>query len=89
MKEGEKQHYEHFRCVIVVSTMHTMKEVPIVWKVLDRNSFLNMLLNAKVTPRVVVWLCDQKSFRFFFAMAMKSTYITNMRFEFGQYMVGT
>jgi hypothetical protein len=68
--------------------MHTTKEVPIVWKVLDRHSFLNMLLNAKVTPRVVVWLCDRKSFRFF-TMAMKSTYITNMRFEFAQYMVGT
>ncbi len=67
---------------VVVSTMHIMKEVPIVWKDLDWESFLNILLNAKVTPKVVVYLCNCKSFWFLFTMAMKSTYIMKMRFEF-------
>jgi hypothetical protein len=72
----------------VVSTMHIIKKVPIVWKGPDWESFLNILLNAKVTPKVVVFLCDRKSFRFFLTTAMKSIFITKMRFEFGQYMVG-
>lgn len=34
---------------IVVSTTHTTKEVPIVWKGPNWESFLNTLLSAKVT----------------------------------------
>ncbi len=43
---------------IVVSTMHTIKEVLVVWKSFNWESFLNTLLNAKVTPKGVVCLCD-------------------------------
>jgi hypothetical protein len=46
------------------------------------------MLNAKVTPRVVVCLCDWESFRFVFTTTMKLTYITKMHFKFGQYMEG-
>ncbi len=42
----------------VVSTTHTIKDVPIVWKGPNWESFLNMLLNAKVTSKVMVCLCD-------------------------------
>jgi hypothetical protein len=60
--------------------MHTIKEVP-NWEL-----FLNTLLNVKVTPKVFVYLCDLKSFKFLFTTAMKSTFITKIQFEFGQYM---
>jgi hypothetical protein len=50
---------------------------------------LNTLLNANVTPKVVVYLCDWESFGFLFTTAMKSTFIMKMWFEFGHYMVGT
>ncbi len=49
---------------------------------------MNTLLNAKVTPKVVIYLCDWESFKFLFTTTMKSTFITKMWFEFGQYMVG-
>ncbi len=67
----------------MVSIMHTMKEVPIVWKNPNWEFFLNTLLNAKVTIRVVVYLCDCESFKFLFMTTMKSTYITKMHFKFG------
>lgn len=51
--------------------------------------FLNIVLNAKVIPKVVIYLCDEESFKFLFTIAMMSTFITKMKFEFGQYMVGT
>jgi hypothetical protein len=73
----------------IVSTTHTTKEVPIVWKGPNWESFLNALFNAKVIPKVVICLCDRESFRFLFMIAMKSTYIMKICFKFGQYMVGT
>jgi hypothetical protein len=68
--------------------MHIIKEVLVVWKGPDWESFLNTLFNAKVTPKVVIYLCGWESFRFLFTITMKSTFITKMWFEFGQYMVG-
>jgi hypothetical protein len=49
---------------------------------------MNILLNANVTPKVVIYMCDQESFRFLFTITMKSTFITKMWFEFGHYMAG-
>jgi hypothetical protein len=63
--------------------MHTIIEVPVVWKGSDYELFLNILLNAKVTPKVVVYLCDGESFKFLFTAAMKSTFITKLQFKFG------
>jgi hypothetical protein len=42
----------------VMLTTHTIKEVPIVWKGSDWEFFLNILPNAKVIPKVVIYLCD-------------------------------
>jgi hypothetical protein len=66
----------------IVSTTHTIKEVPVVWKGLNWESFLNILFNAKVIPKVVIYLCDWESFRFLSTTTMKSTFITKMWFEF-------
>jgi hypothetical protein len=68
--------------------MYIIKEVLVVWRGLDWESFLNTLFNAKVIPKMLIYLCDWESFRFLFTTAMKSTFITKMWFEFGQYMVG-
>jgi hypothetical protein len=63
---------------IVVSTTHIIKEVLLVWKGPNWESFLNTLLNAKVTPKVIVYLCDKEFFRFLFTTTMKSTFIMKM-----------
>ncbi len=70
----------------VVSTTHTTKDVPIVWKGRYWESFLNMLLNAKVISRVMVCLCDQELFRFLFMTIMKSTSKVHY-YIFGVYML--
>jgi hypothetical protein len=81
---------EAMNIFIVVSTTHTTKKMPIVWKGLDWESFLNMLLKLKVIFKIVVYLCDCESFEFFLSIVMKSTYVTKLRFEIGQYMaIGT
>ncbi len=49
-------------------------------------SFLNSLLNAKVTFKMVVCLCDHESLRFLLSIVMKSNFVTKLRFEFGQYI---
>jgi hypothetical protein len=71
---------------IVVSTTHTMKKMPIVWKGLDWESFFNMLLKLKVIFKIVVYLCDHESFKFLLSTIMKSIYVTKLRFKIGQYM---
>ncbi len=63
---------------IVVSTTHIIKEVLLVWKGPNWESFLNTLLNAKVIPKVIIYLCDKESFRFLFTTTMKSTFIMKM-----------
>jgi len=63
---------------IVVSTTHIIKEVLLVWKGPNWESFLNTLLNAKVTPKVIIYLCDNESFKFLFTTTMKSTFIMKM-----------
>jgi hypothetical protein len=63
---------------IVVSTTHIIKEVLLVWKGPNWESFLNTLLNAKVTPKVIIHLCDKEFFKFLFTTTMKSTFIMKM-----------
>jgi hypothetical protein len=45
-----------------------------------------MLLNAKVTSRVMVWLCDYELFRILFTTIMKSTSKVHY-YIFGAYML--
>jgi hypothetical protein len=63
---------------IVVSTTHIIKEVLLVWKGPNWESFLNTLLNAKVTPKVIIHLCDKEFFKFLFTTTMKSTFNMKM-----------
>jgi len=50
---------------IIVSMTHIIKEVHVVWKGLEWESFLNILLNVKVIPKVVVCLCGGEFSGFF------------------------
>jgi len=71
---------------IVIVTTHTTKKMPIVWKGLDWESFLNMLFKLKIIFKIMVYLCDSESFKFFLSIVMKSIYVTKLRFKIGQYM---
>jgi hypothetical protein len=77
---------ETMNTFIVVSTTNTTKKMPIVWKGLYWESFLNMLLKLKVIFKIVVYLCDSESFKFFLLIVMKSIYVIKLRFKIGQYM---
>jgi hypothetical protein len=71
---------------IVILTTYITKKMPIIWKGLDWESFLNMLLKLKVIFKIVVYLCASESFKFFLSIVMKSIYVTKFRFKIGQYM---
>jgi hypothetical protein len=44
--------------------------------------------HAKASFQVIVYICDQDSFKNLFFMVMKSIHVMRFQFEFGQYMVG-
>jgi len=54
--------------------MHIIKEVLVEWRGLDWELFFNTLFNAKVIPKVAIYLCDWESFKFHFTTAMKHSY---------------
>jgi hypothetical protein len=62
---------------------HSMKDVPIVWKGPDWESFLIGLLDAKANFMVVACTCDRKSFKNLFTIMCKLIFVTKIRFEFG------
>jgi hypothetical protein len=72
----------------MVYITHTLKEILVMWKGLDWESSIAGLLEAKVTFKMVVYVCDKEFFRHLFTTILKSIFIKKVRFEFGQYMVG-
>jgi hypothetical protein len=65
------------RTIVVVYIAHNVKDVPIVWKGLDRESFLLGLLNTKAMFKVVAYICDHESFKSLLTTVYKSTLLQN------------
>jgi hypothetical protein len=72
--------------IAVVCITHNMKDISTNWKGLGWESFLLGLLNARAMFKVVVCICDCKSFKSLLTIMCKSTFVTKIQFEFGQYM---
>ncbi len=72
--------------IVVICTTHNMKDVSTNWKGFGWESFLLGLLNARAMFKVVVCICDCKSFKSLLTIMYKSTFVTKIQFEFGQYM---
>jgi hypothetical protein len=68
---------------IDVYTTHSMKDVPIIWKGPNWESFLIGIFNAKANFIVVACICDQESFKSLLTIMSKSIFVTKIRFEFG------
>jgi hypothetical protein len=66
------------RTIIVVYTTHNTKYVLAVWKGLDWESFLLGLLNVKAMFKVIVCICDYKSFKNLLTIVCKSTFVTKI-----------
>jgi hypothetical protein len=69
--------------IVVVCTTHSMKDVPIVWKGLDYESFIIGLLNTKGNFMIVACICDQESFKTLLPTVNKLIFVTKIQFEFG------
>jgi hypothetical protein len=74
------------RTIVIIYTTHSTKDVSIVWKGLDWESFLLRLLNVIAMFKVVACICDHESFKNLLITMCKSTFVTKIRFEFGHYM---
>jgi hypothetical protein len=46
------------RTIVVIYTTHSMKDVPIVWKGLDWESFLLVHLNVRAMFKIIASICD-------------------------------
>jgi hypothetical protein len=66
------------RTIAIVCTTHSMKDVPIVWKGLDWESFLIGLFNAKASFMAVACICNRKSFKSLLIIVCKSTFVTKI-----------
>jgi hypothetical protein len=55
-----------------------MKDVPIIWKGLNWESFLIRILNAKANFMVVACICDWESFKSLFTIVSKSIFVTKI-----------
>ncbi len=55
-----------------------MKDVPIVWKGLDWESFLIGLLNAKTKFMVVAYICNHESFKNLLTIVSKLIFVTKI-----------
>jgi len=62
------------------------KDVPIVWKGLDLESFLIGIFNVKAKFMVVACIYNHKSFKGLLITMNKSIFVAKIWFEFRQYM---
>jgi hypothetical protein len=60
-----------------------MKDLPIVWKGLDWESFLIGLLNMMAMFKVIACISNHESFKSLLTTMCKSTFVTKIQFEFG------
>jgi hypothetical protein len=66
------------RTIAVICTTHNTKDIPIVLKGLDWESFLIGLFNAKATFMVVACICDQKMCKNLFIIVCKLIFVTKI-----------
>jgi hypothetical protein len=66
------------RTIVVICTTHSMKDVPIVWKCLDWESFLLVHLNVRAMFKIITCICDHKSFESLLTTMCKSTFVTKI-----------
>jgi hypothetical protein len=76
------------RTIAIICTTHNMKDILTIWKGPDWESFFLGLLNVRAMFKVVACICDRESFKSLLTTVCKLTFVTKIRFEFGQYMVG-
>jgi hypothetical protein len=74
------------KTITIICTTHNTINVSTIWKGLDWESFLLGLLNAKVSFKVVAYIYDRESFKSLLTIVNKLTFVTKIRFEFGQYL---
>ncbi len=74
--------------IVVVYTTHTLKKTPPMWRGPNWEPLVIGWLEAKATFKMVVYVCDHKSFKHMFTIVFKFIFVSKVWFEFGQYMVG-
>jgi hypothetical protein len=74
------------RTIVIICTIHSTKDISIVWKGPDWESFLLGLLNVRAMFKIVAYICNRESFKSLLTIVCKSTFVTKIWFEFGQYM---
>jgi len=62
----------------VIYTTHSLKDVPIIWKGPNWESFLIRIFNAKANFIVVACICDQESFKSLLTIVSKSIFVTKI-----------
>ncbi len=72
--------------IVIVYTTHNTKDISTISKGLGWESFLLGLLNVRAMFKVVVCICNHKSFKSLLTIVYKLTFVTKIQFEFGQYM---
>jgi hypothetical protein len=66
------------RTIAVVCTTHNTKDLSIVWKGPDWESFLLGLINVKAMFKVVACICDHESFKSLWTTMCKLTFVTKI-----------
>jgi hypothetical protein len=66
------------RTIVVIYTTHNTKDVLIVWKGFNWESFLLEFLNARAMFKIVAYICDHKSFKNPLTIIYKLTFVTKI-----------
>jgi len=66
------------RTITIVCIIHSMKDVPTIWKGPDWESFLLRLFNVRAMFKVIVDICDRESFKSLLTTVCKSTFVTKI-----------
>jgi hypothetical protein len=89
----DKESYTSFlmddtiRTITIICTTHNTKDISIVWKSPNQESFLLGLLNVRATFMIVAYICDYKFFKSLLTIMCKLSFVTKISFEFREYMV--
>jgi hypothetical protein len=66
------------RTIVIICTIHSTKDISIVWKGPDWESFLLGLLNVRAMFKIVAYICNRESFKSLLTIVCKSTFVTKI-----------
>jgi hypothetical protein len=69
--------------IVVICTTHNTKDVLIIWKGLNWESFLLGLMNAKAMFKIIVCICNHESFKSLLTTMCKLTFVTKFDLSLG------